>query len=150
MPASTPPESFAFRVGRLLAQDGNPERTSVEAALLACCTTEIDADVLIVGHHGSRTSSRTDFLDAVSANVFVVSSGPTRYGTVTLPDQIVVDELENRGEVWRTDVDDNACGQANEKVGTDADGRAGGCTNVRLVLGPGESVDGSIWMGDEE
>ena len=130
--------------------DGNPEPTSVEAALLACCTTEINADVLIVGHHGSRTSSRTDFLDAVSADVFVVSTGPTQYGSVTLPDQIVIDELQNRGEVWRTDVDDDACGQENEKVGPDADGRPGGCTNVRLVLGPGESVDGSIWVGDEE
>jgi hypothetical protein len=33
------------------------------------------------------TLSRTAFLDAVGASVFVVSSGPTKYGTVTLPDR---------------------------------------------------------------
>lgn len=130
--------------------DGSPETTSIEAALLACCTAEIDADVLIVGHHGSRTSSRSDFLDAVSAQVFVVSSGPTRYGSVTLPDQIVIDELESRGELWRTDVDDEACGQEDEKVGQDADGRPGGCTSIQLAVGPGSLLSASIWTGDEE
>jgi beta-lactamase superfamily II metal-dependent hydrolase len=47
---------------------GTPEPSSIEAALMACCPSEIDSDVLIVGHHGSKTSSRTAFLDVVTAD----------------------------------------------------------------------------------
>jgi competence protein ComEC len=130
--------------------DGTPEAGTIEATLLACCPSEIDADVLIVGHHGSKTSSRTAFLDAVSASTFVVSSGPTKYGSVVLPDAEVIAALMARGAVLRTDIDDAACRTASEKVGDDADGRAGGCSNIRLTIGPGSSVTGSIWVGDEE
>jgi len=130
--------------------DGVPVAGSIEAALLACCPTEIDADVLIVGHHGSKTSSRTMFLDAVSADTFVVSSGPTKYGSVVLPDAEVIAALAARGTVLRTDVDDQACGNSNEKVGGDSDHRAGGCSNIRLTIGPGNSVTSAVWVGDED
>lgn len=70
---------------------------SVEGQLLSCCTALLDSDVLVVGHHGSMTSSRRQFLDAVSAEV--VSSGPFPYGSVTLPDQEVISELETRKAV---------------------------------------------------
>jgi competence protein ComEC len=131
-------------------EDGTPEAGTIEATLLACCPSEIDSDVLIVGHHGSKTSSRTAFLDAVSASTFVVSSGPTKYGSVVLPDPEVIAALTARGAVLRTDLDDSACRTSSEKVGDDADGRAGGCSNIRLTIGPGSSVVGSIWVGDEE
>jgi competence protein ComEC len=124
---------------------GSPEPGTIEAALLACCPSEIDADVLIVGHHGSKTSSRTDFLDAVSADTFIVSAGPMKYGSVVLPDSEVIAALEARGTVFRTDIDDAACGTATAKIGADADGRAGGCTNVRLQIGPGNVVVGTVW-----
>ena len=35
-----------------------PKQNSVEGVLLACCKDELSADVLVLGHHGSKTSSR--------------------------------------------------------------------------------------------
>ncbi|HYJ78633.1 MAG TPA: MBL fold metallo-hydrolase, partial [Longimicrobiaceae bacterium] len=94
-----------------------PTATSIEGALVACCAGALGADVLVVGHHGSMTSSRQAFLNAVGATVFVVSSGPMRYGTVTLPDPAVIAELTARGQVLRTDVDDAACALNPAKIG---------------------------------
>lgn len=111
-----------------------PDARSIEGRLLACCSAALRADVLVVGHHGSRTSSRTALLDAVGATDFVVSAGPTRYASVTLPDRDVVEELSRRGRVWRTDRDDATCLVATVKVGRDADGQPGGCDNVRLDI----------------
>lgn len=111
-----------------------PTDDSIEGKLLACCVPELKADVLIVGHHGSKTSSRKVFLDAVGASVYLISSGPTRYASVTLPDDEVVSELEGRGDVWRTDLEDGECGSAAGKVGPDGDGEAGGCDNVVITL----------------
>lgn len=111
-----------------------PKPRSVEGILLACCSAALRADVLVAGHHGSRTSSRTALLDAVGATDFVISAGPTRYASVTLPDRDVMDELLRRGRVWRTDRDDAACLVMTVKVGRDADGQPGGCDNVRLDI----------------
>lgn len=119
--------------------------SSIEGALLACCTADLTADVLIVGHHGSMTSSRSSFLNAVGASTFVVSSGPTRYGSVTLPDQVIIDELTPRGTVWRTDVNDAACGTNANKIGPDNDGEAGGCHNVRITFDAAGTVSGAHW-----
>jgi competence protein ComEC len=111
-----------------------PAANSIEGKLLACCISELKADVLVVGHHGSKTSSRMAFLDAVGAKFYVISAGPTRYATVTLPDAEIVTELEGRGSVLRTDAEDGQCGLSPEKVGPDADGRPGGCDDVLLKL----------------
>jgi beta-lactamase superfamily II metal-dependent hydrolase len=46
----------------------------MEGELLTCCTSELSADILIAGHHGSTTSSRKLFLNAVSASTFIVSN----------------------------------------------------------------------------
>lgn len=113
-----------------------PSPTSIEAGLLACCTAALRADVLIVGHHGSLTSSRRAFLDAVGAGVFVVSSGPHPYSRVVLPDAGVIAELTARGRVLRTDVEDEACGLAVRKLGPDADESPGGCSSVLVGLSP--------------
>jgi competence protein ComEC len=113
-----------------------PTSSSIEGTLLACCLQGLAADVLIVGHHGSRTSSRTAFLDGVQASTFVVSSGPMKYQTVVLPDGDVIAELATRGQLFRTDANDAACRTATNKVGPDADDRPGGCTNVRLAVSP--------------
>ncbi|MBM3944382.1 MAG: ComEC family DNA internalization-related competence protein, partial [SAR202 cluster bacterium] len=43
--------------------------------------TQIQADVLKVAHHGSRSSSLTDFLDAVAPSLAIISSGKdNRFG----------------------------------------------------------------------
>lgn len=111
-----------------------PSRSSVEGELIACCRAQLRSDVLIVGHHGSKTSSRRAFLDAAGAYVFVVSAGPTRYGSVTLPDAEVIKELEERGTVYRTDNDDAACLRNNRKVGPDNDNQPGGCDSILIAL----------------
>jgi competence protein ComEC len=113
-----------------------PTTSSIEGTLLACCLQGLAADVLIVGHHGSRTSSRTAFLDGVMASTFVVSSGPMKYQTVVLPDGDVIAELGLRGQLFRTDVNDAACRTAMNKIGPAGDDRPGGCSNVRVSLSP--------------
>ena len=112
-----------------------PSPTSIEGQLLACCQEALAADVLIAGHHGSLSSSRRAFLDAVMASIYVISAGPTKYHTKILPDPEIVAELGPRGQLFRTDLDDAACQQNPAKIGPDADGRPGGCDNVRITIG---------------
>lgn len=63
----------------------------------------LDADVLKVGHHGSRTSSTDEFIRAVSPDVAVISVGKdNRYGH---PHKEVVDRLKKYGtKIFRTDI----------------------------------------------
>jgi beta-lactamase superfamily II metal-dependent hydrolase len=124
-----------------------PSPHSIEGVLLTCCASELAAHVLVVGHHGSRTSSRAAFLDAVGASVFLVSSGPKQYGGVALPDADVIGELDARGDVFRTDVDDRACAMNPTKIGPDADGAPGGCDNVRVTIGGQPAVRVSMSHG---
>ena len=111
-----------------------PSDSSIEGKLLTCCVPDLKADVLVVGHHGSKTSSRTRFLDAVGAKTFIVSAGPTKYATVVLPDAEIIAELDRRGLVFRTDLEDDSCVMSPDKVGPDADGKAGGCDNVLVTI----------------
>jgi hypothetical protein len=46
----------------------------------------------------------------------------------------VIAELTGRGRVFRTDVDDDACGLEQRKVGPDADESPGGCSSVLVNL----------------
>lgn len=107
---------------------------SVEGELLASFRAALPADLLIVGHHGSMTSSRVNFLDAVGAHQFVISVGPKLYSGTRLPDAAVVAELASRGTVWRTDLNDATCGSNRAKIGADNDGKPGGCDNVRATI----------------
>jgi competence protein ComEC len=115
-----------------------PEPRSIEGQLLANSRSELPADLLVVGHHGSKTSSRRVFLDAVGARYFIISSGPYLYSGVKLPDQEVVTELEGRGEVFRTDIDDDACEHSPAKVGVDNDESPGGCNNIVVTIVNGQ------------
>lgn len=121
-----------------------PQPNSIEARLIACCTADLRSDVLVVGHHGSLTSSRRAFLDAVGASIYAISSGPYPYRRVRLPDPEIVAELEGRGEVFRTDRDDlyrigdeaRSCELNPRKIGSDADETPGGCNNILIEIGP--------------
>lgn len=113
-----------------------PSPTSIEGHLLSCCTADLRADVLIVGHHGSKTSSRARFLNAVGARQFVISSGPFPYTRVVLPDPEILTELRGRGTLWQTDLNDAACRTNRRKIGRDGTG-PGGCDSVRI------SIDGA-------
>jgi beta-lactamase superfamily II metal-dependent hydrolase len=124
-----------------------PTPQSIEGTLMACCASQLPAQILVVAHHGSKTSSRKLFLDAVGASIAIVSSGPARYGSVVLPDSEVVAELSAHGQVFRTDVNDQACRQNPAKIGPDTDGRPGGCDNIRVVISPAGPPQVSLWHG---
>jgi hypothetical protein len=111
-----------------------PITSSIEGVLLDCCPSEVAANVMIVGHHGSETSSRRAFINAVGASICVVSSGPTKYASVVLPDSVIISELQGLGQVFRTDVNDAACAVNPVKIGPPADGKAGGCNAVRIAI----------------
>ena len=98
----------------------------VEEYLIDHHGKEIRSNVLQVGHHGSMTSSRRAFLQAVHASLALVSSGPKRYGKVTLPDAAVIEELQAEGmTVLRTDEHDASC-----------DGGPGGCDSWVITIRP--------------
>lgn len=126
-----------------------PTPDSVEGQLLACCAAQLSSRVMVVGHHGSKTSSRRTLLNAVAASVFIVSSGPTKYDTVTLPDKEVINELSSRGQVFRTDQNDEACAHNPAKIGPDADGKAGGCDNIRVLISDASPLQVSVWHGHD-
>lgn len=77
---------------------------AVEHMLLLGIPETLDADILKVGHHGSKTSTSEEFLRAVSPDIAVISAGSSnRYGH---PHKEVLDRLEEEGaRVLRTDVD---------------------------------------------
>lgn len=106
----------------------------IEAHLMAKYPEEIDVDILQVGHHGSKTSSRSSFLEAVSPAWALLSSGPRRYHDVLLPDVEVVDALRAMGaEILRTDLHDADLCPELDRIGVDDD-RPGGCDNFVLEI----------------
>jgi beta-lactamase superfamily II metal-dependent hydrolase len=121
-----------------------PSPGSIEGRLLACCAAALRADILVVGHHGSKTSSRPAFLDAVGAGHFVLSSGPFPYSGVLLPDPEIVAELRRRGSLWRTDDDDRACRADRDKIGRDGPQPAG-CDNVLIAIDAAGAVRPSYY-----
>lgn len=71
---------------------------------LVLLSTDLSCDVLKVGHHGSRTSSSAEFLDAANPvyAVFLCGNGNV-HGH---PHQATKDSLKNRGIItFRTDLD---------------------------------------------
>jgi competence protein ComEC len=78
--------------------------TRGEAALVEQLAEDLQSDVLIVGHHGSNSSSGAAFLDAVDPEVAIISAGENNpYGH---PHDEVLQRLRFRGiEIYRTDLD---------------------------------------------
>jgi beta-lactamase superfamily II metal-dependent hydrolase len=75
--------------------------SSAESAILASGES-VAADVLKVAHHGSKYSSTSTFLNAVSPTYAVISVGDNPYGH---PAQETLDRLDAVGaEVYRTDL----------------------------------------------
>ena len=77
--------------------------TKAESAMLISSAVPLpDSDVLKVGHHGSSTSTGTDFLDVVTPSIAVISVGDgNTYGH---PAQATLDRLADIGaKVYRTD-----------------------------------------------
>ncbi len=104
--ASTRPgnnDSLVLRIAdgrRSFLLAGDMERP-MEARLL---DHPVHADVLKVGHHGSKTSTMQPFLDAVSPGVAVISAGAQN--SFGHPHPEVLDRLESRhSAIFRTDRD---------------------------------------------
>jgi competence protein ComEC len=98
--------SFVLRIAygaRALLFVGDAEHDE-EATLLAGARGTLRADVLKVGHHGSRTSSSSGFLAAVAPREAIISVGcRNRFGH---PDPATLATLAASGaRVWRTDRD---------------------------------------------
>ncbi|MCS7115851.1 MAG: MBL fold metallo-hydrolase [Nitrososphaerales archaeon] len=74
------------------------ERSILDAQL------EVKSNILKVGHHGSRTSTSLEFLDAVKPEVAIISVGKDNpYGH---PHKEIINRLVARGvRVYRTDLD---------------------------------------------
>ena len=83
---------------------GDMQETN-EARLVSKNATALDAEVLKAGHHGSRTSTSSSFLNAVTPKIAIISlrSGNS-YGH---PHQEALDRLSAAGteQIFRTDVD---------------------------------------------
>jgi len=106
----------------------------VEGFLIDHHRTDIRADILQVGHHGSKTSNRHEFLEAVHPALALVSSGPKRYGKTVLPDSEVIDELQRIGaKILRTDERDANCPLAH-RIGPDTG--PGGCDSYLITIAP--------------
>jgi competence protein ComEC len=74
--------------------------TSAEEDILGRAAT-LQAEILKVAHHGSKTSSGEDFLEAVGAAEAVISVGPNGYGHPTVEAMTRIKEAGAR--LWRTD-----------------------------------------------
>ena len=64
-----------------------------------------DIELLVVGHHGSKYSSTTEFLDAVRPETAVISVGDNTYGHPT--DQALLRLVAAGCEIYRTDLQGN-------------------------------------------
>lgn len=121
------------------AESGDREDPSapvgdIEQFLIEQHATLVRADILQVGHHGSKTSSRRAFLEAVKPKLALVSAGPKKYATVVLPDAEIIEALRAVGaQVLRTDEHDGGC-PIPRRIGGD-DG-PGGCDSFVITIAP--------------
>lgn len=92
------------RIGDVVILDPGDLEQRGEAELIEREGEDLLADVLIVGHHGSNSSSTAAFLDALDGDVAIISAGlNNQYGH---PHDEVLQRLRFRGyEIYRTDLD---------------------------------------------
>ncbi len=89
---------------RTLLLPGDAEKAAERAILAENREEDLEADVLKVGHHGSKNSTMPDFLAAVRPRVAIISAGEGNpYGH---PSPELVKRLEDAGvRILRTDRD---------------------------------------------
>jgi len=88
--------------------------TPTEESLIKEYGHILQSDILLVGHHGSRSSSSKKFVQIVSPTYSVVQVGAdNRYGH---PHPIVIQTLEKSGtRIFRTDIDGSIRFKINEQ-----------------------------------
>ena len=106
-------------IGRALVylNTGDATASDERALLTAWPADSLRADLLKVGHHGSRTSSAGAFLAAVRPALAVISAG--RGNAYGHPHPSVLDRLSSAGipRVWRTDREGTLCLEVDERRG---------------------------------
>jgi competence protein ComEC len=108
----------------------------IEGDLLARHADELKADIFQVGHHGSSTSSRLDFLEKVQPSIALLGVGPLPYAGIVLPEAPVIDAiagLASKPVLLRTDQSDKQLGACGDRIGRDDD-RPGGCDNFIITV----------------
>ena len=115
--------------------------------------SNLDCDVLKVGHHGSKYSSTAAFLSAVSAEYGVISVGSNSYGH---PTSDALNRLSSAGvTVYRTDLNGNIIFSTNGATlylpggGTDSSGSGSGSSSGGSSSG-GSSSGGTSSGGNSE
>lgn len=79
---------------------GDAERESEQDMISS--GVDLQADVMLVGHHGSKSSTTAAFLKKVSPEYAVIQVGENTYGH---PKQMILDRLSKAGvEVYRNDL----------------------------------------------
>ena len=91
------------------------------------------ADLLKVGHHGSRTSTGSDFVTAVSPTIAVISAG--RGNAYGHPHEAVLGRLSRAAvpRVWRTDREGTLCIEVDDQKGWRVQGETTWSASTRLA-----------------
>ncbi len=87
---------------RSLLLPGDAEKAAEHTMLAESAGAELNADVLKVGHHGSKNSTTPEFLERVAPRIAIISAGEENpYGH---PSAELLERLEARGvRILRTD-----------------------------------------------
>jgi competence protein ComEC len=105
-PSAKNDDSLVFRVAfgeRSFLLPGDAEKTAERSILSESAPQTLRADVLKIGHHGSKNSTTPDFLAAVQPRVAVISAGEENpYGH---PSPQLLERLQEAGvPTLRTDI----------------------------------------------
>jgi competence protein ComEC len=106
-PSAKNSDSLVLRLrygGRTLLLPGDAEKDAERTILSENSEAELRADVLKVGHHGSKNSTMPDFLAAVKPSIAIISAGEDNpYGH---PSPQLIDRLDGaQARTLRTDRD---------------------------------------------
>ncbi len=93
---------FSLQFGKQKILFTGDAEEELEVYLVKKYGAVLDSDILKAGHHGSHTSSQSEFLEQVTPQITTISSGKqNEYGH---PSPRVLKRLERVGsQVWRTD-----------------------------------------------